>query len=66
MVRIVILGDGDLPASFRTALNTLASAGTLILPGTKLLTRYAVIIVEQTALQEALAELLKAGIKVQT
>jgi hypothetical protein len=66
MGRIVILGGGDLQTSFRTALNTLANAGILMRPGTKLLTRYAVIVVDQTAFEEAVAELLKAGITVQT
>jgi hypothetical protein len=65
MGRIVILGGGDLSTSFRTALNSLAEAAILIRPGTKLLTRYAVIVVDQPVLDEALAELLKAGIKVQ-
>jgi len=65
MGRIVISGGGDLPTSFRTALNTLANAGILIRPGTKLLTRYAVIVVDQIALEEGVAELLRAGISVQ-
>ncbi len=33
--------------------------------GTKLLTRYAVIVVDEAALDDAMAQLLKAGIKVQ-
>jgi len=66
MGRIVIPGGGDLSTSFRTALNSLAEAGILLRPGTKLLTRYAVVVVDQAALDAALTELLKAGIKVQT
>ena len=64
MGRVVILDGGDLSNSFRTALNTLADAG-IGLPGTKLLTRYAVIVIDEAALDDAVAKLLKAGIKVQ-
>jgi UTP-glucose-1-phosphate uridylyltransferase len=64
MGRIVILGD-DLSNSFRTALNTLAGAGIQMRPGTKLLTRYAVIVLEEAALDDAVAQLLNAGIKAQ-
>jgi hypothetical protein len=65
MGRMVISAGSDLLTSFRTALNTLANAGILIRPRTKLLTRYAVIVVDQTVLEEAVAELLKARIMVQ-
>jgi len=65
MGRIVILGGGDLSNSFRTALSILADAGIQIRPGTKLLTRYAVIVLDEAALDDAVAQLLKAGIKVQ-
>jgi hypothetical protein len=63
--RIVIPNGGDLSNSFRTALNTLAEAGFQVRTGTKLLTRYAVIVVEPVALDNAVALLLNAGIKVQ-
>ena len=65
MGRIVILSSGDLSSSFRTAFNTLADAGIQMRPGTKLLTRYAVIVVDETALDGATAQLRTAGIKVQ-
>ncbi len=65
MRRIIIPSGGDLSNSFRTALNILADAGIQMLPGTKLLTRYAVIEVDQAALDDAVAQLEKAGIKVQ-
>jgi len=65
MGRIVILSSGDLSSSFRTALNTLADAGIQMRPGTKLLTRYAVIVVDETAIDGAIAQLQTAGIKVQ-
>jgi hypothetical protein len=65
MGRVVILDGGDLSNSFRTALNTLADAGIQMRPGTKLLTRYAVIVIDEAALDDAVAKLLKAGIKVQ-
>jgi hypothetical protein len=65
MTRLIIPSGGDLPNSFRTALNILADAGIQIRPGTKLLTRYAVIEVDQVALDAAIAQLQKAGIKVQ-
>jgi hypothetical protein len=50
MGRIVILSSDDLSRSFRTALNTLAEAGIQMRPGTKLLTRYAVVVVDETAI----------------
>lgn len=65
MGRILIPSGGDLSSSFRTALNTLADAGIQMRSGTKLLTRYAVIVVDEAALDDAMAQLLKAGIKVQ-
>jgi hypothetical protein len=65
MRRMVILSSGDLSRSFRTALNTLADAGIQMQPGTKLLTRYAVIVVDETAIDGAIAQLQTAGIKVQ-
>lgn len=65
MGRIVISSADDLSNTFRTALNTLADAGIQMQPGTKLLTRYAVIAVDEAALDGAVAQLSKAGIKVQ-
>jgi hypothetical protein len=65
MGRIVILSGGDLSSSFRTALNTLADAGIQMRPGTKLLTRYAVIVVDEAAIDAAIAQLQTTGIKVQ-
>ena len=65
MGRIVISNGGVLSNSFRTALNILADAGIQIRPGTKLLTRYAVIVLDEAALDDAVAQLTKAGIKVQ-
>lgn len=65
MGRIVILRSGDLANLFRTALNTLADAGMQVRPGTKLLTRYAVIVVDEAVLDGAVALLSNAGIKVQ-
>ena len=65
MRRMVILSSGDLSKSFRTALNTLADAGIQMRPGTKLLTRYAVIAVGETAIDGGVAQLQTAGIKVQ-
>jgi len=65
MQRIVIVEGGDLSASFRAALNALDSAGIQIKPGTKLLTRYAVVIVDDPALDDAIARLLAAGVKAQ-
>ena len=65
MGRIVIQSGGDLPTTFRTALNLLADAGTQMRPGTKLLTRYAVVMVDDVALDDAVAQLQKAGIKAQ-
>ena len=65
MRRMVILSSGDLSKSFRTALNTLADAGIQMRAGTKLLTRYAVIVVDETAIDGAIAQLQTAGIKVQ-
>jgi UTP-glucose-1-phosphate uridylyltransferase len=65
MGRIVIPSGGDLSNSFRTALNTLAGAGIQMQPGTKLVTRYAVIVLDEAALDDAVAQLLKAGIKAQ-
>jgi len=65
MKRITIVDGGDLAASLRTALNTLAAAGIHIRPGTKLLTRYAVVVVDEAALENAIAKLLEAGVKAQ-
>jgi hypothetical protein len=62
---MVILSSGDLSRSFRTALNTLADAGIQMRPGTKLLTRYAVIVVDETAIDGGIARLQTVGIKVQ-
>jgi len=63
MKRIIIVDGGDLAASLRTALNALAAAGIQIRPGTKLLTRYAVVVVDEAALDDAIAKLLQAGVK---
>jgi hypothetical protein len=65
MGRIVILSSSDLSRSFPTALNTLADAGIQMRPGTKLLTRYAVIVVDETAIDGGIAQLQTVGIKVQ-
>lgn len=62
MGRIVIPGAGVLDP-FRTALNSLADAGIDARPGTKLLTRYAVIVVDDAQLDEAIGQLKKAGIQ---
>jgi len=62
---MVILSSGDLSRSFRTALNTLADAGIQMRPGTKLLSRYAVIVVDETAIDGGIAQLQTVGIKVQ-
>ena len=59
------MDGGDLSASLRTALNTLAGAGIQVRPGTKLLTRYAVVVVDEAALDDAIAGLLGAGVKAQ-
>jgi hypothetical protein len=64
MGRIVILSSGDLSRSLRTALNTLADAGIQMRPGTKLLTSYALILVDETAIDGAIAQLQTVGIKV--
>jgi len=65
MGRILISRDVDLPLSFRTGLNILADAGIQIRSGTKLLTRYAVLAVDEAALDEAIEKLAAAGIKAQ-
>jgi hypothetical protein len=65
MKRIVIADGGDLSAALRTALNTLAGAGIQIRPGTKLLTRYAVVVVDEASIDDAIAGLLGAGLKPQ-
>ena len=65
MGRILISRDVDLPLSFRTGLNILADAGIQIRSGTKLLTRYAVLAVDEAALDEAIQKLAAAGIKAQ-
>ena len=65
MKRIVIRDSGDLSASLRTSLNILAEEGIQIRPGTKLLTRYAVIVVDEAELDDAIACLTRAGVSAQ-
>ena len=65
MGRIVIPRDADLSLSFRTGINVLSDAGFQIRSGTKLLTRYAVLVVDDDALDGAIERLAAAGIKVE-
>ena len=65
MGRILIPRADDLPLSFRTGLNVLADAGIQIRAGTKLLTRYAVLVVDDAALDDAMKKLSAAGMNAQ-
>jgi hypothetical protein len=65
MGRILIPRDADLSLSFKMGINVLSEAGFQIRSGTKLLTRYAVLVVDDDALDGAIERLAAAGIKAQ-